>query len=660
MIITNENTKVLSKIAATSVEGYAVDAEQTHDPLFSYYIDQPLLDKIKNSRITKTGIKSGDWVQQDINQLMKQEILRNNEKIGSVTAARNLKYEKIEITYDVENSIICLNKPSYDGAFRYVTGQGKVLYFEAADGSCINVDFPPEVKSAKSGTSFSTNISWVGIDYIKNFTGTPICIKAALIIPSGIEGDLIVHFDENCTSEYKPLFIKDSINNSFVESNYNTCPQLLYLCAGKEYTLNSTEADGKNIYWRFVEKGVSTINPTSFQIISEKSTEDLYDGAWLKSESLTVRPMVAGKTQIIVKSNIEQDVSVIDVIIYEDFTYISCNIPHITLSSYTVNANIGTSIFAFCEDGYKFDKTVFCSKLVNGGIVSTEYLYNDTVCKITILDPKSFYQLTGLTSVIKDTSSSEIISIGCEVPHVRLSNYSLNKNNYKELGRYSFYAYCDENYKFNKNTFVKQDISNGVCSVEYSNEDTVCKVTVKSLNDFVCTGSVLLIENTDEPVVNHTVTLNLSNVSDINISNERTSQTPKTKTLTYTVASNSTLTVPLYKYSNTSDFNYAIDGNPTGGPNHAPNVIVNDSNFYYEEVEGVLVLHITSIWGDCTFDISANYVDDSTIPSQPTDEDDNPVTTPTLQVSPSQITLSYDDFKPRVITVTSNSNFTIK
>lgn len=660
MIITNENTKVLSKIAATSVEGYAVDAEQTHDPLFSYYIDQPLLNKIKNSRITKTGIKSGDWVQQDINQLMKQEILRNDEKIGSVTAARNLKYEKIEITYDVENSIICLNKPSYDGAFRYVTGQGKVLYFEAADGSCINVDFPPEVKSAKSGTSFSTNISWVGIDYIKNFTGAPICIKAALIIPSGIEGDLIVHFDENCTSEYKPLFIKDSINNSFVESNYNTCPQLLYLCAGKEYTLSSTENDSKNIYWRFVEKGASTINPTCFQIISEKSTEDLYDGAWLKSESLTVRPMVAGKTQIIVKNNVEQDVSVIDIIIYEDFTYISCNIPHVTLSSYTVNANIGTSIFAFCEDGYKFDKTVFCSRLVNNGVVSTEYLYNDTVCKITILDPKSFYQLTGLTSVIKDTSSSEIISIGCEVPHVRLSNYSLNKNNYKELGRYSFYAYCDENYKFNKNTFVKQDISNGVCSVEYSNEDTVCKVTVKSLNDFICTGSVLLIENTDEPVVNHTVTLNLSNVSDINVSNERTSQTPKTKTLTYTVASNSTLTVPLYKYSNTSDFNYAIDGNPTGGPNHAHNVIVNDSNFYYEEIEGVLVLHITSIWGDCTFDISANYVDDSTIPSQPTDEDDNPVTTPTLQVSPSQITLSYDDFEPRVITVTSNSNFTIK
>lgn len=264
MIITNENTKVLSKIAATSVEGYAVDAEQTHDPLFSYYIDQPLLNKIKNSRITKTGIKSGDWVQQDINQLMKQEILRNDEKIGSVTAARNLKYEKIEITYDVENSIICLNKPSYDGAFRYVTGQGKVLYFEAADGSCINVDFPPEVKSAKSGTSFSTNISWVGIDYIKNFTGAPICIKAALIIPSGIEGDLIVHFDENCTSEYKPLFIKDSINNSFVESNYNTCPQLLYLCAGKEYTLSSTENDSKNIYWRFVEKGAYTINPTCF------------------------------------------------------------------------------------------------------------------------------------------------------------------------------------------------------------------------------------------------------------------------------------------------------------------------------------------------------------------------------------------------------------
>lgn len=271
-------------------------------------------------------------------------------------------------------------------------------------------------------------------------------------------------------------------------------------------------------------------------------------------------------------------------------------------------------------------------------------------------------------------------TIHCEIPHVTLSAYYIDSIDSEGETTFEFYAYCENGFKFNKNTLDvvgrryknRMDETSAVASLTFNEDATVCKIkinlypiingknTYAFATGFTCVGSVLPIEDTDEPVVNHTVTLNLSNVSDINISNERTSQTPKTKTLTYTVASNSTLTVPLYKYSNTSDFNYAIDGNPTGGPNHAPNVIVNDSNFYYEEVEGVLVLHITSIWGDCTFDISANYVDDSTIPSQPTDEDDNPVTTPTLQVSPSQITLSYDDFEPRVITVTSNSNFTIK
>lgn len=271
-------------------------------------------------------------------------------------------------------------------------------------------------------------------------------------------------------------------------------------------------------------------------------------------------------------------------------------------------------------------------------------------------------------------------TIHCEIPHVTLSAYYIDSVDTRGKTTFEFYAYCENGFKFNKNTLDvvgrrfknRMDETSAVASLTFNEDATVCKIKINlypiisSKNTyafdtgFTCVGSVLPIEDTDEPVVNHTVTLNLSNVSDINVSNERTSQTPKTKTLTYTVASNSTLTVPLYKYSNTSDFNYAIDGNPTGGPNHAPNVVVNDSNFYYEEVEGVLVLHITSIWGDCTFDISANYVDDSTIPSQPTDEDDNPVTTPTLQVSPSQITLSYDNFEPRVITVTSNSNFTIK
>lgn len=264
-------------------------------------------------------------------------------------------------------------------------------------------------------------------------------------------------------------------------------------------------------------------------------------------------------------------------------------------------------------------------------------------------------------------------SLACEIPHVTLSKYGFVKYELNGSSVAKFYAYCEDGYKFNINTFKiigkyhNKKENPAVYTVEFNDDGTVLEVTLNyreryrgsAAFSYKCIGSVLPVDE-DEPVVNHTVTLNLSNVSDINISNERTSQTPKTKTLTYTVASNSTLTVPLYKYSNTSDFNYAIDGNPTGGPNHAPNVIVNDSNFYYEEVEGVLVLHITSIWGDCTFDISANYVDDSTIPSQPTDEDDNPVTTPTLQVSPSQITLSYDDFEPRVITVTSNSNFTIK
>lgn len=271
-------------------------------------------------------------------------------------------------------------------------------------------------------------------------------------------------------------------------------------------------------------------------------------------------------------------------------------------------------------------------------------------------------------------------AIHCEIPHVTLSTYYIDSTDTRGKTTFEFYAYCENGFKFNKNTLDvvgrkyknRTDEISAVVSLTFNEDATVCKIkinlypiisgknTYAFATGFTCVGSVLPIEDTDEPVVNHTVTLNLSNVSDINVSNERTSQTPKTKTLTYTVANNSTLTVPLYKYSNTSDFNYAIDGNPTGGPNYAPNAVVNNSNFYYEEIEGVLVLHITSIWGDCTFDISANYVDDSTIPSQPTDEDDNPVITPTLQVSPSQITLSYDDFEPRVITVTSNSNFTIK
>lgn len=285
--------------------------------------------------------------------------------------------------------------------------------------------------------------------------------------------------------------------------------------------------------------------------------------------------------------------------------------------------------------------------------------------------PSGYYSWIDYSSRLR----TKAFSVQCEVPHVTLSAYYFGTAQTQGKTNCELYAYCESGYKFNKNTFCVLGMPDSsayqsfqVGSCEYNNDYTTCKITIpiwetykgRSAAFYKCTGSVLLIEDTDEPVVNHTVTLNLSNVSDINISNERTSQTPKTKTLTYTVASNSTLTVPLYKYSNTSDFNYAIDGNPTGGPNYAPNAVVNNSNFYYEEIEGVLVLHITSIWGDCTFDISANYVDDSTIPSQPTDEDDNPVTTPTLQVSPSQITLSYDDFEPRVITVTSNSNFTIK
>lgn len=264
-------------------------------------------------------------------------------------------------------------------------------------------------------------------------------------------------------------------------------------------------------------------------------------------------------------------------------------------------------------------------------------------------------------------------SLACEIPHVTLSKYGFVKYELDGSSVAKFYAYCEDGYKFNINTFkiigkyYNKKENPAVYTVEFNDDGTVLEVTLNyreryrgsAAFSYKCIGSVLPVDE-DEPVTNHTVTLYLSNVSDVNVSNELTTQTPKTKTLTYTVASNSTFTLPLYKYSNTEEFIYQQDGNPTGGPNHAPQVIVNNSNFYYEEKEDCVVLHIIKIWGDCEFNVSAEYVQDEDVPSEPTGEGGNVVVTPTLSVSPKQIMLAYNDLDPKIVTVASNSNFIIK
>lgn len=585
MIITNENTKVLSKIAATSVEGYAVDAEQTHDPLFSYYIDQPLLDKIKNSRITKTGIKSGDWVQQDINQLMKQEIAGLKDSLNKFDP--NLGKCVVTISND---------------RFSFINGEG------------------------------GRRLSF--------YKGLPAVIGIKL------EDDTVEFADElDVSNEDMAPSIKVNgkvVDNSFIKTIYRTKDTVYYFINKISedfaiYSIDTVEKEGDPWYKR---------------ISIRKSNTDVDSCEYNKYNTYWVNAELGDKIEISFRD----------------------------LERYGHDKNSVVTHYWVLPDTLYTDSKFGYRKITQSGNAHYGMYVNNRDLRDRSI---SFIALSSGLHVLKlqveigsDYGVQEIkiyipektISIENRCEDITLSRYSVSST--EAYNGFTLYAYAGYNMVFNNqksvvvyNKNTGEEISS--YTTAYTSNGKICMINIKTTDDISihAIASPINPDSHNEDNNNPEVPADAYTTDPVNVVFTNTSTNPSvvSQTITSNQVINDTLgrkhstdvtTILVYKYKNTG--NITVGKLPVGDVtfDYEINPILDENDIQAYEV---IIYNVVGNTGGI-----AIYAAKQAIPTPDPQPDDQPVSSPSLAISPnSNVIWDWDDTSSVTKQIASNVNWAI-
>lgn len=426
-------------------DGIFAEAEQIYDHGFGYNN----VDKANNKAILTPETKTDGLDQSTVNWAIKKNIKDLSEKVSSVMDSSNLKFKNAYIKYqqntNVEDYIKYFDTDKlYNGnVFKFLNVQKPILYFKSSGGKYINTTNCPKVYCATSSGNIDTshveltnNCEWipVGKEY-DNVTGEVMCKLAALVLPSGIEHDIVIILsDENVLTARTDKRFGISLNSNIATEDAGPNGiQKITMYVGQQQVLTPHVIAAYNsgldvpvddyFYWRFqgINNSSVTSVPTGGIVLNTEDVENpsiqtnLEDGEYTKAKKLSIKATTPCTYRIYFKNNTEVGsyVNVVEINVLDKISNITINSPYIKSSKYIVSAKewANTRQYSFnlyCDAGYKFNTNNFLSSWINTNKVTVDYMDNDASCTVTIIKESLLGNDVTITTTDNDLIQSQI------------------------------------------------------------------------------------------------------------------------------------------------------------------------------------------------------------------------------------------------------------